>query len=123
MTSLTAEQDEIIKEIATQPNNQDLMKERREIEDQILKCEIDLNNEVEMKLTDDKKMPHSNVWCSHCETSEGLKDSRGKVYLLLLGQCTQVLVDKMKQDTTWVRVSGSFDPILLFKLIEKFVLK
>ena len=34
MTSLTAEQDEIIKEIATQPNNQDLMKERQEIEDQ-----------------------------------------------------------------------------------------
>jgi hypothetical protein len=38
-----AEQNEILKEIATQPTNQDLMKERREIEDQIL-CEIDLNN-------------------------------------------------------------------------------
>ncbi len=37
-----AEQNDIEKEIATQPNNQDLMKERREIEDQILKCEIDL---------------------------------------------------------------------------------
>jgi hypothetical protein len=48
MTSLTAEQNEILKEIATQPNNQDLIKERREIEDQILKCEIDLNNEVEI---------------------------------------------------------------------------
>jgi hypothetical protein len=29
----------------------------------------------------------------------------------------------MKQDATWVMVSDSFDPILLFKLIEKFVLK
>jgi len=29
----------------------------------------------------------------------------------------------MKQDTTWVMVSESFDPILLFKLIKKFVLK
>jgi hypothetical protein len=29
----------------------------------------------------------------------------------------------MKQDTTWVMVSKSFDPILLFKLIKKFVLK
>jgi hypothetical protein len=29
----------------------------------------------------------------------------------------------MKQDTTWVMVSELFDPILLFKLIEKFVLK
>ncbi len=123
MTSLTAEQNEILKEITTQPSNQDLIKERREIEDQILKCEIDLNNEVEMKLTDDKKMAHSNAWRSHCETTEGLKKSRGKVYLLLLSQCTQVLVDKMKQETTWVMVSELFDPILLFKLIKKFVLK
>jgi hypothetical protein len=99
------------------------MKERQEIEDQILKCEIDLNNDVEMKLMDNKKMAQSNVWCSHCETTEGLKKSREKVYLLVLGQCTQVLVDKMKQDATWVTVSESFDPILLFKLIKKFVLK
>ncbi len=73
------------------------MKERREIEDQILKCEIDLNNEVEMRLTNNKRMAHSNAWCSHRETTEGLKKSRGKAYSLLLGQCTQVLVDKMKK--------------------------
>jgi len=29
----------------------------------------------------------------------------------------------MKQDTDWVSISDSFDPNLLFKLIEKFVLK
>jgi hypothetical protein len=29
----------------------------------------------------------------------------------------------MKQDATWVTVSELFDPILLFKLIKKFVLK
>jgi hypothetical protein len=74
MTSLTAEQNEVLKEIATQPTSQDLMKERREIEDQSLKCEIDLNNEVEMKLMDNKKMVHSNMWRSHCETTEGLKN-------------------------------------------------
>ncbi len=105
------------------PNNQDLMKERQEIEDQILKCEIDLNNEVEMKLMDNEKMAHSNAWHSHREVTEGLKKSRGKVHSLLLGHCTQVLVDKMKQDTTWVTVSELFDPILLFKLIKKFALK
>jgi hypothetical protein len=69
MTSLTAEQNEILKEILTEPNNQDLMKERQEIEDQILKCEIDLNDEVEMKLTDDEKMAHSNAWRSHSKTT------------------------------------------------------
>jgi hypothetical protein len=84
MISVTAEQNEILKKIATQPNNRDLMKERQEIENQILKCEIDLNNEVEMKLTDNKKMAHSNLWCSHCETTGGLKKSRRKMYSLLL---------------------------------------
>jgi hypothetical protein len=29
----------------------------------------------------------------------------------------------MKQDMDWVTISGSFDPILLFKLIKKLVLK
>ena len=29
----------------------------------------------------------------------------------------------MKQDVDWVMISESFDSILLFKLIEKFVLK
>jgi hypothetical protein len=29
----------------------------------------------------------------------------------------------MKQDVYWVTVCESFDPILLFKLIEEFVLK
>jgi hypothetical protein len=68
-------------------------------------------------------MAHSNAWCSHREMTAGLEMSREKVYLLLLGQCTQVLIDKMKQDTYWVRVSELFDPIVLFKLIKKFVLK
>jgi hypothetical protein len=99
------------------------MRERQEITNQILKCEIDLNDGVEMKLMDDKKIAPSNVWHSNHETTVGLKKSRGKVYLLLLGQCTQVLVKKMKQDTTWVTVSELFYPILLFKLIKKFDLK
>ena len=55
--------------------------------------------------------------------TESLKKSRGKNYSLLLGQCTQVLVDKTRQDTDWVTISESFDPNLLFKFIEKFVLK
>jgi hypothetical protein len=54
MTSLTAEQNEVLKEIVTQPNNQDLINKRQEIEDQILKCETDLNNEVKMKHMDGK---------------------------------------------------------------------
>ena len=66
-----------------------------------------------MKLTDDEKTAHSNTWRTHRETTESLKNSRGKIYSLLLSQCTQVLVDKMKQDTDGVTISESFDPNLL----------
>ena len=52
-----------------------------------------------MKLTDEEKTAHSNTWRTHRETTESLKKSRGEMYSLLLGQCTQVQVDKMKQDT------------------------
>jgi hypothetical protein len=76
-----------------------------------------------MKLTKDEKISHSNAWRTHRETTESLKKSTGKVYSLLIGQCTQVLINKMKQETEWVAISEAFDPILLFKLIEKFVLK
>ena len=70
-----------------------------------------------MKLTDDEKTAHSNAWRTHRETTESLKKSRGKIISLLLGQCTQVLVDKMKQDTDWVNISESFDPNLLLSTI------
>jgi hypothetical protein len=75
-----------------------------------------------MKLTDDEKTAHSNAWRTHRETTESLKKSRGKIYYLLLGQCTQVLVDKMKQDTDWVTISESFEfnPNLLLSTIAKW---
>ncbi len=93
------------------------------MDDQIAKGDIELKDEVEMKLTNDEKTAHSNRWHSQRKSSDSLNKSRGKIYSLLLGQCTQVLVDKMKQDADWVKISGLFDPTLLFKLIEKFVLK
>ena len=99
------------------------MTEKQDIVDQILHCEIELKDEVKMKLTDDEKMPHNNAWQSHCKVTDGLKKSCGKIYSLLLGQCTQVLINKMKQDLDWGTISDLFHPIALFKLIEKFVLK
>jgi hypothetical protein len=55
-----------------------------------------------MKLTGDERTAHSNTWPTHQESSKSLKKSRGKVYSLLLGKCTQVLVYKRKQDKDWV---------------------
>ncbi len=123
LSSLHQESLAIDNEIKPAPTECKLMTEKQDIVDQILRCEIKLKDEVEMKLTDDKKMAHNNAWQSHRKVTAGLKKSHGKIYSLLLGQCTQVLIDKMKQDVDWVTISDSFDPIALFKLIKKFVLK
>jgi hypothetical protein len=45
------------------------------------------------------------------------------MYSLVLGQCTTVLLNKMKQDADWQAVSDSYGPLKLLKLIEKFILK
>jgi hypothetical protein len=84
--------------IMSAPTDQGLLKEMREVGDNIAKGEIELADEVDMKLAKGKKISHSSTWRTHRETDESLKKSRGKIYSLLLGQCTQVLVNKMKQD-------------------------
>jgi hypothetical protein len=123
LKSLRAEKTAIKAEFISAPTNRGLLKKLHKVDDQIAKGDIELNDEVKMKLTNDEKTAHSNAWRSHRNLSNSLKNSRRKIYSLLLGQCTQVLVDKMKQDADWVKISGLFDPTLLFKLIKKFVLK
>jgi hypothetical protein len=123
LKSLRAEKTAIEAKIISAPTNCGLLKELREVGDQIAKGDIKLKDEVEMKLTNDEKTAHSNAWRTHCESSDSLKKSRGKIYSLLLGQCTQVLVDKIKQDADWQAASDSYDPLKLLKLIEKSILK
>ncbi len=121
--SLRAEKTPIEAKIIQAPSNCGILKELQEVDDQIARGNIELNDEVEIKLTDDEQTAHSNAWRTHREITESLKKIRGKIYSLLFGQCTQVLVDKMKQDTDWVSIRDSFGPHLLLKLIEKFKLK
>jgi hypothetical protein len=119
LKSLRAEKMAIEDKNISAPTDCGLLKELHEVDDQIAKGDIKLKDEVEMKLTNDENTSHSHVWCSHHNLSNSPKKSRGRIYSLLLGQCTQVLVDKMKQDADWVKISGLFDPTLLFKLIKK----
>ncbi len=105
LKSLRAEKMAIEAEITQAPTNRGFLKELQEVDNQIARGNNGLNDEVKMKLTDGERKAHSNTWITHQETTESLKKSRGKIYSLLLGQCTQMLVDKMKQDTNWVSIS------------------
>jgi hypothetical protein len=65
LSSLQQESLAIDEEIKVAPTDRKLMTEMRDIVDQILHCEIELKDEVEMNLTDDEKMAHNNAWQSH----------------------------------------------------------
>jgi hypothetical protein len=52
-------------EIIQAPTNRGLLKELREVDNKIARGNIKFNDEVEMKLTDDKRTAHSNAWRTH----------------------------------------------------------
>jgi hypothetical protein len=61
LKSLRAEKTAIKAKIISAPTNCNLLKELHEVDDQIAKGDIELNDEVEMKLTNDEKTAHSNA--------------------------------------------------------------
>ena len=54
--------------------------------------------------------------------TQRLAKHRGQTYSLILGQCSQLLKDKIKQDAEWNAVSISYDHLTLYRLIEKTIL-
>jgi hypothetical protein len=63
-----------------------------------------------------------NAWRTYRERTSSLAKHQGQTYSLILGQCSQLLKDKMKQDIGWTTVSVSYDPLILYRLIEKSIL-
>jgi hypothetical protein len=94
-----------------------------DVENKLEVSKFKLTGVVEVKTTADEGMAFSNSWRTYREITDCLVRSQGKVYSFVLGQCTMVLLDKMKQDADWQIVSDSYSPLKLLKLIEKIILK
>ena len=92
------------------------------LENEIALGELEAKEDVPIELTDSEKTQHSNEWRTYRERNANLLKHRGQAFSLILGQCTQMLQDKMKQDTDWNSVSISYDPLTLYRLIEKTIL-
>ncbi len=80
------------------------------------------NNEVPIKMLEKEKMQYSNDWRTYRERKVLLTKHRGQAFSLILGQCTQSLQDRMKQDNNWNMASMSSNPLELYQLIEKTTL-
>jgi hypothetical protein len=123
IVNLEAQQVAINMAIAADALDRTALKEKVEVEDNLAKANFDLSEELEVVLTLDEKAERSNVYRTHCEDEQRLITNRGKVYMLIIGQCTQALKDKLKEDANWDTISEGYDSIGLLGLIEKYVLK
>jgi hypothetical protein len=89
----------------------------------ITQSDFEAAQDVPIKLNDQEQIGYSNECQNHSRRISTLETHRGQAYSLILGQCTQLLQDKMEQDASWTRVSTSYDPLELYRLIERVVLK
>ena len=92
------------------------------LQNEMAQAAFDANADVPIELTDSEKTQWSNAWRTYRERNAKLIKNRGQAFSLILGQCTQLLQDRMKQDTDWTTVSTSYDPLQLCQLIEKTIL-
>jgi hypothetical protein len=92
------------------------------IQNEIAQGKFAASIEVPVVLTDSGKTQFSNDWRTFRERNTSLIKHWGQAFSLIQGQFTQLLQDKMKQDTDWNTVSISYDPLTLYRLIERTVL-
>jgi hypothetical protein len=92
------------------------------LHNEIAQGEFSANVELQIVLNDSQKTRFSNEWRTYRERNANLIKHRGQAFSLIQGQRTQLLQDKMKQDTDWAVVSTSYDPKTLYRLIERTIL-
>ena len=68
---------------------------------------------MEIKICSDEETEHHGKWRTYIDSNDPLDKHRGQVFSVIIGQCMQQLLDKMKQDTSWTMVSTSYDALAL----------
>ena len=90
--------------------------------DDALQAECKATQELPMAMTNLEKTQNNNEWRTCHERDAQLVKNGGQAFSLVLGQCTQLSQDKMKQDAEWNVMSTSYNPLKLCQLIEKTTL-
>ena len=93
------------------------------VHNDIIKLEFEMSQEVEVVLSEKEKSEYRLDGKTYTDQVNKLSTHREHVFGLIMGQCTQLLQDKMKQDPNWITVSKSYDPLELYSLIERVILK
>ena len=77
---------------------------------------------LDIILHGDDKVEHEGNWRTYRDRQSRLDKQRCQDFSMILGQCTQKLLDRIKQENGWQTTSYSYDPLSLIDMIEKTVL-
>ena len=69
------------------------------LENDIAQGDYEANVDVPIVMNDSEKTHSRNEWRTYRYMNDWLKKHRGQGFSLIIGQCTQLLQDKMNQDT------------------------
>ena len=112
-------------EAASTKDNQliaDLAVKLADLQNDIAVLEDKLDNPPEPDLGKEDGAKYSGDWKTYNVRKAKLEEYRGKLCSLILGQCTQVLKDKLKQDPEYVSVIQSGKPLRYKALIERTIM-
>ena len=99
------------------------MLELAKVENDIIQLEFDISQDVDVYLSKKEKSECRLNGKMYTDQVNKLTSHWEPVFVLIMGQCTQLLQDKMKLDPQWSTISKSYDPLTLYSLIEHVILK
>lgn len=123
LIALNAKKTAISQQIVSSPGDVNLLVELAKVDNDIIQLEYEKTQEVVVYLSDKEKGEFRAETKTHTYRTNNLKVHCEQVFGLIIGQCMQLLQDKLKQDPSWAMVSKSYDPLQLYSLIEKVILK
>ena len=116
--------DSLIDQIDAAPDDSTLESQLDEIQLEIDGEELAaIQRKCYVELTTDEKSAYEDEWEIYGRQVQKQRLHRERVYCTILGQCTEELQAYMRLDPNWQTVHSSYDPIELYKLMERVILK
>ena len=105
-----------------EPDDVDIILELAKLLNEMAEADYQASLPVKVELDGEEKDRYSNESKASSYRKTNLVKHRGQAFAMISGQCTQLLIDKMKCDKDHDTVMRSSDPLKLYALIEKTIM-
>ena len=99
------------------PSYTEIPKTVATMDNEITKGDYNLAKKISIEMPESDKTAYVNDRHTSQNTNSNLENHRVQAYSLILGICTHLLQDKMKQDTALNSISTYYNPLVLLQLI------